>query len=70
MNLSPLILYSTLTIAALLLDNYSNRYRGLLKFSRAKTPDNGLPTLHSFRFKARTLSLLVETIPHVNNTNV
>jgi hypothetical protein len=70
MNQSPLILYSTLTVAALRLDNYRNRYEDLLKFSRAKTPDNGLPTPHSFRFKARTLSLLVETIPHVSKTNV
>jgi hypothetical protein len=60
MNPSPLILYLTLAIAALWLDNYSNRYEDFLNFSLAEASDNSLP--YSFRFHAWTLSLLVETI--------
>lgn len=52
---SPLVLFSTLSIAALRVDNYSNRFSDLLSFWRTKSIEPGVPVPHSFRFKAAAL---------------
>lgn len=60
LNRSPLILYSTLCIAALGVDNYCNKYDELLLFLR--WTDSELPVPHSFQFKTQTLHLLLHAM--------
>lgn len=60
LNKSPPVLYSTLSIASLRVDNYSNRYDELLLYS--KWTDSELPVLHSFRFKTKTVHLLLHAV--------
>jgi hypothetical protein len=60
LNQSPLVLYSTLSIASLRVDNYSNRYDELLLYS--KWADSELPVPHSFRFKTKSLHLLLHAM--------
>lgn len=55
---SPLILLSTLSIAALRLDNYANRFNDLLCFWRNRATNQQTPVPHSFRFKAAALHQL------------
>lgn len=60
LNKSPLVLYSTLSIASLRVDNYSNRYDELLLYS--KWSDSKLPVPHSFRFKTKSVHLLLHAM--------
>jgi hypothetical protein len=57
LNRSPLVLYATLSVASLRVGNYSDRYEELLLYS--KWSDSELPVPHSFRFKAKTVHLLL-----------
>ena len=60
LNRSPLVLYSILSIAAMRVDNYCNKYDELLLFS--KWTDSQLPVPHSFRFKTKALHLLLHAM--------
>ncbi len=60
LNRSPLILYSALSIAAMRVDNYCNKYDELLLYS--KWTDSQLPVPHSFRFKTKALHLLLHAM--------
>ena len=62
LNQSPLVLYSTLSIASLRVDNYHNKYDELLLYS--KWSDSQLPVPHSFRFKTKTVHLLLHAMEH------
>ena len=62
LNQSPLVLYSTLSIASLRVDNYRNKYDELLLYS--KWSDSQLPVPHSFRFKTKTIRLLLHAMEH------
>ena len=59
---SPLILFSTLTMASMRIDNYSNKYDELLLYT--KWPDSELPVPHSFRFKQKTIQTLLAMVQH------
>ena len=60
LNRSPLALYATLSVASLRVDNYSNRYDELLLY--CKWADSELPVPHSFRFKTKTVHLLLHAM--------
>jgi hypothetical protein len=68
LNRSPLVLYSTLSIASLRVDNYSNRYDELLLYS--KWTDSQLPVPHSFRFKTKTVHLLLHAMKNPGTESV